>query len=191
MSVPGRHRRVTILARDSVAGHWHDSQAQILAQCDHLPDWAVATVLVKAAQDEWDRTDPNRVPTEASILERDGYLCQAPGCSSRKNLEVHHIIFRSNGGTNDDWNLITLCHTHHHHAVHGHTMRITGKAPYSLTWEIGVRPNAPARWVYRGERIVLTRTSPASDRCRASTHTRRGRSPRPPAARHHPGRTSR
>lgn len=28
-------------------------------------------------------------------------------------LEVHHIIFRSHGGPDVDWNLITLCKEHH------------------------------------------------------------------------------
>ena len=47
-----------------------------------------------------------------AILHRDGYTCQ---CCGKKNcrLEVHHIIFRSNGGTDDENNLITLCENCH------------------------------------------------------------------------------
>ena len=47
-----------------------------------------------------------------AILHRDGYTCQ---CCGKKNcrLEVHHIIFRSNGGTDDEENLITLCEDCH------------------------------------------------------------------------------
>ena len=43
-----------------------------------------------------------------AVLHRDNYTCQ---CCGKKNcrLEVHHIVFRSNGGTNDEENLITLC----------------------------------------------------------------------------------
>ena len=43
-----------------------------------------------------------------AILHRDNYTCQ---CCGKKNcrLEVHHIKFRSNGGTDDEENLITLC----------------------------------------------------------------------------------
>ena len=43
-----------------------------------------------------------------AVLHRDGYTCQ---CCGKKNcrLEVHHIIFRSNDGTDDENNLITLC----------------------------------------------------------------------------------
>ena len=43
-----------------------------------------------------------------AVLHRDSYTCQ---CCGKKNcrLEVHHIKFRSNGGTDDEDNLITLC----------------------------------------------------------------------------------
>ena len=44
----------------------------------------------------------------SAILHRDNYTCQ---CCGKKNcrLEVHHIKFKSNGGTDDEENLITLC----------------------------------------------------------------------------------
>ena len=47
-----------------------------------------------------------------AVLHRDGYTCQ---CCGKKNcrLEVHHIIFRSNDGTDDENNLITLCEDCH------------------------------------------------------------------------------
>ena len=40
------------------------------------------------------------------ILQRDGYTCQH--CGGEGN-SVDHIIARSNGGTDDEWNLQTLC----------------------------------------------------------------------------------
>lgn len=47
-----------------------------------------------------------------AILNRDGYACQI--CSKKHTrLEVHHIIFRSQGGTDDEDNLITLCEDCH------------------------------------------------------------------------------
>ena len=43
-----------------------------------------------------------------AILKRDKYACQI--CSKKHTrLEVHHIVYRSQGGTNDESNLITLC----------------------------------------------------------------------------------
>ena len=47
-----------------------------------------------------------------AILHRDNYICQYCG---KKNcrLEVHHIKFRRDGGTDDEENLITLCEECH------------------------------------------------------------------------------
>lgn len=47
-----------------------------------------------------------------AILNRDNYTCQ---CCGKKHtlLEVHHIIWRSKGGSDDEDNLITLCHDCH------------------------------------------------------------------------------
>jgi len=48
--------------------------------------------------------------TKAYVLHRDGYKCQyCKGKSNNKKLEVHHIIFRENGGSDEETNLITLC----------------------------------------------------------------------------------
>lgn len=50
--------------------------------------------------------------TKAKVLNRDNYTCQC--CKGKKKsnrLEVHHIIFRRNGGSDEEDNLITLCDT--------------------------------------------------------------------------------
>ena len=50
--------------------------------------------------------------TKAFILNRDKYTCQY--CKTKQGtLEVHHIIFRSNGGSDEPDNLITLCRNCH------------------------------------------------------------------------------
>jgi 5-methylcytosine-specific restriction endonuclease McrA len=41
------------------------------------------------------------------VLCRDGWKCQI--CGSRQNLQVHHKQLRSQQGSDDDLNLITLC----------------------------------------------------------------------------------
>ena len=60
-----------------------------------------------------------------AILHRDNYTCQ---CCGKKNcrLEVHHIKFKSNGGTNDEENLITLCEDCHN-GVHTGTVVLNKK----------------------------------------------------------------
>ena len=41
------------------------------------------------------------------VLERDNWRCQT--CGNLRNLEVHHIRFRSHAGRDTEQNLITLC----------------------------------------------------------------------------------
>jgi hypothetical protein len=153
LSVPGRHLPVVVWARARIRQQWRQMLGTVRGQCGHLPPWAVAVLLVRAALHEWERIDPDRIPTERRILHRDDYRCQAPGCTARNHLEVHHIVFRSRGGTDVDENLITLCHAHHHHAVHRQTLRITGRAPFDLTWVFAEGP------AYRGEKIIASRAS--------------------------------
>jgi hypothetical protein len=55
------------------------------------------------------------------ILHRDNHQCQNPNCKNKsKNpiLCVHHIIFRSNSGTDNPNNLITLCTKCHNPQAH-------------------------------------------------------------------------
>lgn len=50
------------------------------------------------------------------ILHRDNHKCQNPNCKSKDIqpiLELHHIIYQSNGGTDTPGNLITLCNKCH------------------------------------------------------------------------------
>lgn len=52
--------------------------------------------------------------TKAYVLTRDNYNCQyCKGKTKDSKLEVHHIIFRRNCGSDEEENLITLCKTCH------------------------------------------------------------------------------
>ena len=52
--------------------------------------------------------------TKAMVLNRDNYTCQyCKGKHKDSKLEVHHIVFHSQGGSDEASNLITLCHTCH------------------------------------------------------------------------------
>ena len=55
----------------------------------------------------------------AAVLTRDRHRCITPGCGSARFLEVHHLLPRALGGTNDVENLITLCSRCHQYA-HDH-----------------------------------------------------------------------
>jgi len=60
-----------------------------------------------------------------AVLYRDNYTCQYCGKKHIK-LEVHHIIYRSRGGTDNENNLITLCEDCHK-AVHNGDIVINKK----------------------------------------------------------------
>lgn len=64
--------------------------------------------------------------TKAYVLMRDKHTCQkCQGKSKVKRLEVHHIVFRRDGGSDDQENLITLCEPCHE-ALHSGKFHISG-----------------------------------------------------------------
>ncbi|GCE11852.1 RNA-guided endonuclease IscB [Tengunoibacter tsumagoiensis] len=72
--------------------------------------------------------------TKAYVLTRDGYACQhCQGKSKDNRLEVHHIIFRREQGSDEETNLLTLCKTCHDGLHAGTiTLRRTGKRKGNL-----------------------------------------------------------
>ena len=73
--------------------------------------------------------------TKAYVLHRDGYKCQhCKGKSKDQRLEVHHVVFRSQGGSDDAQNLLTLCGTCHR-GVHEGSIQLKkkGKAKGTLS----------------------------------------------------------
>jgi hypothetical protein len=87
------------------------------------------------------RQPPGRRTRQKKVRDRDGGLCGVPGCS-RAAAHVHHIIFRSRGGTHGLENQVSLCAAHHR-AIHMGWIRVWGEAPHGLTWQLGVRPGLP------------------------------------------------
>jgi hypothetical protein len=67
--------------------------------------------------------------TKAYVLTRDGYACQqCKGKSKDQRLEVHHVVFRSQGGSDEETNLLTLCKSCHDDLHAGSiTLKHTGK----------------------------------------------------------------
>jgi hypothetical protein len=79
-------------------------------------------------------------------FERDGFRCTVPGCTGRRNLHSHHLWYRSHQGPDVPWNRTTLCAHHHQRGQHGGTLRIRGRAPDALVYELGIRTEAPERF---------------------------------------------
>lgn len=74
--------------------------------------------------------------TKAMVLNRDNYTCRyCKGKHKDSKLEVHHIIFRSQGGSDEESNLITLCHTCHRDLHNGKiNLKLNGKAKGTLKY---------------------------------------------------------
>jgi hypothetical protein len=150
----GRPYRVRVKVQEWVKSLWNRLVIRVRTLQGWVPDWAATVMLLAAAVHTWEEAHENYDPTERKILERDGWRCQAPGCTMRRSLEVHHIIHRSHQGSNEPENLVTLCAAHHRHAAHGGTMRVHGRAPHDLTWDMGLRPGKPPFRTYRGQKLV-------------------------------------
>jgi 5-methylcytosine-specific restriction endonuclease McrA len=74
--------------------------------------------------------------TKAMVLNRDNYTCQhCKGKHKDFKLEVHHIIFKSQGGSDEHDNLITLCHTCHDNLHKGKIkLKLRGKLKGTLKY---------------------------------------------------------
>ena len=70
------------------------------------------------------------------VLNRDNYTCQyCKGKHKDSKLEVHHIIFRSQGGSDEESNLITLCNTCHTNLHNGKiNLKLKGKKKGTLKY---------------------------------------------------------
>ena len=114
---------------------------------------AVHSLLVQAAHEH----DPNadRTPAgrrrvrEHRVLERDGWRCSSPLCTSRRALHVHHVQWRSRGGSDEDANLSGPCVSCHPLVHDGKTAELTGTAPDGLTFRVGKRPDGSWRETWR------------------------------------------
>lgn len=80
--------------------------------------------------------DVEASPDRRAVVERDRGYCQVPGCS-REGGHLHHVTFRSSGGWDDPANLVSVCPPHHLHGIHRGWVRVRGRAPDSLVWELG------------------------------------------------------
>jgi hypothetical protein len=114
------------------------------------PVWQGFERLVLHARNEWRRQPRHRDP----IFERDGWRCAVPACSARSSLQDHHVIYRSHGGDHSRENRVAICAAHHLHGIHRFRIRVTGRAPDDLTWEIGVARGHPPLLRTHGDRYL-------------------------------------
>jgi HNH endonuclease len=163
---PARHtltpkrctHRIAFWAPLDVADVWRSAlRACRRARGPHLRDWECLLVFIIEMRDAWQPHENAEWRRRYHILDRDGWRCLAPGCTSRSHLNVHHLVFRSHSGSDDASNLVTLCVGHHQAGVHDNLIRCYGRAPDAIWWDFGVRPDAPPLVRYFGDRIVSAR----------------------------------
>jgi hypothetical protein len=68
---------------------------------------------------------------KAYVLARDNYKCQSGKTGCCNKLHVHHVVFRSKGGSDTPSNLKTLCEKHHT-SLHDGKWSLTGSKHKSL-----------------------------------------------------------
>jgi hypothetical protein len=84
------------------------------------------------------------------IHRRDCSRCQSPVCS-RRDVTLHHLLFRSLGGGDEPWNTTSLCVWCHLEGIHGGRLRASPPAS-NIGWAIG---RDPIMYVVGRERILL------------------------------------
>ncbi len=138
------------LAIERVTGQQAPASVAFEAMLDHaLESWGV--------DDRWLRRQIGKQigKRHYELFERDDWRCVFPGCTSRRNLQIHHIVFRSAGGSDEPANLTTLCAFHHQRGVHSGTVSVRGRAPNELEFELGVRAGHPPLARFRsGDRVA-------------------------------------
>jgi hypothetical protein len=122
-----------------------------------LTDGEVFDSMLDCALLTWTLRDP-RTRHPDPVVERDGYRCAVPGCTSRRNLHDHHLIFRSAGGSDAPHNRVALCAFHHTRCLHAGLLRVRGRAPDGLVFELGLRLGASPLIRYRSGDIAVPET---------------------------------
>jgi len=123
-----------------------------------LPRWVGLLAMLEDFVETWD--DPQAMPRRKAdrIYVRDGWRCAAPACSSRKNLESHHLTYRSHGGElKSEENQVTLCRFHHQLGEHGSFARCSGTAPLGIVWRLGKEGTATE---YKNEIVRVSDAGP-------------------------------
>jgi hypothetical protein len=115
---------LALCAARKAAGRWISSGECLALVAEHFIE-------------SWKPEFAQRKTLQRTILDRDGWLCQVPGCS-RAADHVHHVRFRSAGGSDDPSNLTSVCSIHHLQGIHRGRIRVWGTAPDNLRWEVGV-----------------------------------------------------
>ncbi len=154
--------RLRLVLPESVDKLWRQAEAELrLDHAEPLSPEDCLHVLCLAFLGHGGQETQRQSRVRRQALERAGYRCEAPGCACRTNLHVHHIVRRSQGGSDDLSNLCVVCVSHHLRHLHGGTMSVDGDSPYDRIWEIGLRDGRP--WRIYCDDCVVVRGAPVGE----------------------------
>jgi hypothetical protein len=132
--------RIRFWAPEDVARLWqHALNVCRLAEGGSLADWECVDRMIASFRQSWEARQDAAWQRWYRIFERDGWRCRVPGCSSRRNLQEHHVVFRAQGGRDDDDNLVAICATHHLQGIHAGRLRCHRLPDGLLAWEFGAQ----------------------------------------------------
>jgi hypothetical protein len=114
--------QIAIIICDDCKRGWQDTPSKSVelpaAQIERMRCDAIELGRVDGDAKSLKRASRSIPPkTRKAVLARDHHRCCVPGCKMSRYVDVHHIVPRWAGGSNDPGNLITLCERHHsqHH----------------------------------------------------------------------------
>lgn len=91
---------------------------------------------------------PNSARLASQVLHRDGLRCANPGCGSQRNLQAHHVVFRSKGGPTVLANEVAVC-DQCHAGIHQGIVELRGSVSSGLEW--CPRPRTPSARIREAE----------------------------------------
>jgi hypothetical protein len=107
------------------------------------------------------RTRVVPVALRRALMLRDGG-CRFPGCTERRFVDAHHVVYWSWGGPTAYWNLIMLCRRHHR-SVHegGYRVSADGLGGFTFHRPDGSRiPETPSATGGRAEELPQMHRTP-------------------------------
>lgn len=102
------------------------------------PEASFVAYLGLALWDAWLPSIPGTLDRWKDIYRRDRYRCSSPVCM-RRDVTPHHLVFRSQGGGDEDENMASVCCTCHLDGIHQGRLRASPAAS-KIRWTIGRDP---------------------------------------------------
>jgi hypothetical protein len=107
-----------------------------LAEQRWVPSAGCLAIIARHFTATWKEALKVRNTARNRAMQRDRGLCSVPGCS-RAAGHSHHITPRGQGGSDEEWNRTNPCPPHHLRGIHMGYVRVRGRAPDQLIWELG------------------------------------------------------